>query len=582
MDVGTRLGAYELLGPIGAGGMGEVYRARDTRLQRIVAIKVVSSDMLDRPAVRARFQREALAIASLNHPNICTIHDVGHEKGVDFIVMEFVDGETLAARLSRGALPVREAVHYARQIAGAVDAAHRRNIIHRDLKPSNIMLSKSGAKLLDFGLAKLHQPVEPIGEMATVTNDISHSGDVLGTLRYMAPEVLKGKEADARSDVFSFGAVLYEMLTGEPPFKGASNARVIAAILTEEPTPVHELQPGAPWPLDWITRTCLAKDPDERWQDAREVARQLNLIEQTPMSPGTPTPLGPAPHRGARAPVWAMALGGVFAVIIGALALSLSFREAARGFNSQVVQATAAPHVVVLPCRPFGGVPEHQAQCDGFAATLTAMLGQLTARHALQVTAASDVHGKAVTTPQAARREFGATLALERSLIRVGDRLRVNYALIDTSTGTQIDGYSQAGAASDLFALQDAVVKWAVSALRLTVAGAEQLITARRGTQSIDAYAFALQGRGDRSTSRRRISAMRRLAPLNTECGASTTRADHSRRHDRCSKIISRSATWHVPIIGPDAASSRASCSNAPSCLATVHSPLIRRTVPCT
>jgi serine/threonine-protein kinase len=496
LEVGTRLGAYELLGPIGAGGMGEVYRARDTRLKRTVAIKVLSSAMLERPEARARFQREALAIAALNHPHICTVHDVGHERGLDFIVMEFVDGETLAARLSRGALPIREAVRYAREIASAVDAAHRRSIIHRDLKPSNIMVARSGIKLLDFGLAKLQQPREPIGEMATETKDISHAGDVIGTLRYMAPEVLKGADADARSDVFSFGAVFYEMLTGEPPFKGNSNARVIAAILTDEPTPIQQLQPHVPWPIEWITRTCLAKDPDERWQDAREVVRQLDLIEQTPLSPGTPAGMGSHPRAGRKMPVWAMALAAAFAVIIGALAISLVFREAARGFDSQVVQAGGAPHVVVLPCRPFGGVPEHQAQCDGFAATLTAMLGQLTARHALQVTAAGDVHNRGITTADAARRELGATLALEGSLMRVDDHLRVSYALVDTTTGRQIDGYSQAGPSADLFALQDGVVKWAIGALRLTANGTEQAAGWRRGTASSDAYAFALQARG--------------------------------------------------------------------------------------
>ena len=495
MEVGTRLGAYELLGPIGAGGMGEVYRARDTRLKRIVAIKVLGGDMLNHPDARARFQREALAIAAINHPHICTLHDVGHERGIDFIVMEYVEGETLSARLSQGPLPVREAVHYAREIAGAVDAAHRRNVIHRDLKPSNIMLSKTGTKLLDFGLAKLHQTAEaPLGDVVTETKDISRDGDVLGTLRYMAPEVLKGDDADARSDVFSFGAVLYEMLTGEPPFKGANNARVIAAILTEEPRPIQELQPEVPWPLDWITRTCLAKDPDERWQDAREVVRQLNLIEQTPMSPGTPASIG-LPRRAMRWPRWAIAAVAVLAVVIGGMVLSLVFRGA-RGLGAPV-QASGAPHVVVLPCRPFGGASAaQQAQCDGFAAMLTAMLGQLTARHALQVTAASDVHDRSVTTPEGARREFGATLALEGSLMSVDDRLRVSYALVDTATGRQVDGYSQAAAAADLFALQDGVVKWAIAALRLAVDSTERQAASTRGTQSTDAYAFALQGRG--------------------------------------------------------------------------------------
>src|SRR5687767_12527153 len=211
MEAGTRLGAYELLGPRGSGGMGEVYRARDTRLKRTVAIKFLAGHLLNNPRAWARFQREALAIAAINHPHICTIYDIGHEQGVDFIVMEYVDGETLSSRLSRGRLDVREAVRHARDIASAVDAAHRRNVIHRDLKPSNIMLTKSGAKLLDFGLAKLHKSPEAVlDEMPTETKDISDEGAVVGTWRYMAPELLKGGDADARSDVFSFGAVLYE------------------------------------------------------------------------------------------------------------------------------------------------------------------------------------------------------------------------------------------------------------------------------------------------------------------------------------------------------------------------------------
>ena len=291
---GTRLGVYELLGPIGSGGMGEVYRARDTRLNRTVAIKVLSASTLTHANARARFQREALAIAALNHPHICTLYDIGNEGGVDFIVMEYVEGETLSARLARGALPVHDAIVCARDVARAVDAAHRRGVIHRDLKPSNIMLTKAGAKLLDFGLAKVSDADAAVDDgTSTRSADISRDGAVMGTLRYMAPEVLSGFAADARSDVFSLGAVLYEMLAGEPPFKGANNARIIAAILTEDPPPLLEQRPELPPALEWITRTCLAKDPDERWQDAREVVRQLNLLEQGHASPATPTPIAP-------------------------------------------------------------------------------------------------------------------------------------------------------------------------------------------------------------------------------------------------------------------------------------------------
>ena len=499
METGTRLGAYELLGPLGSGGMGEVYRARDTRLKRIVAIKVLAGHTIDNPDARTRFQREALAIAAINHPHICTIYDVGQEKGVDFIVMEYVEGETLSSRLSRGALDIREAVRHARDIASAVDAAHRRNVIHRDLKPSNIMLTKAGAKLLDFGLAKLHKGAEvTIGEMPTGLSDISDDGAVVGTLRYMAPELLKGAEADARSDVFSFGAVLYEMLTGEPPFKGSGNARIIAAILTEEPRPIQQLRPEVPWPLDWITRTCLAKDPDERWQDAREVVRQLNLIEQTPLSP-TPASPSPLPRRRiAPIPVWAStATIAVLVTLVGLLAASLVSRRDHSLTPAAAAGGGTVPHVVVLPCRPIGEVSEaEQAQCDGFAATLTAMLGRLTAQHALQVTPASETHARAIANADAARRQLGATLALEGSLIRVADRLRVSYALVDTTTGRQVDGYSQTAAATDLFTIQDGVINWAIGALGLKLGQNERATPAARATQSIDAYAFSLQGRG--------------------------------------------------------------------------------------
>ena len=494
IETGTRLGVYELLGPIGSGGMGEVYKARDTRLNRIVAIKVLAATALNRPEARARFQREALAIAAINHPHICTLHDIGHENGVDFIVMEYVEGETLASRLSHGAIPVSEVIQYARDIARGVDAAHRRSVIHRDLKPSNIMLTKTGAKLLDFGLAKLREADQSTpGDKPTKTEDISRDGGVIGTLRYMAPEVLKGGEADARSDVFSFGAVLYEMVTGEPPFKGAGNARIIAAILSDEPRPILELRPDVPPALEWITRTCLAKDPDERWQDAREVVRQLSLLEQA--SP-TPTPAGlrtrPKPSR---VPIWSVA---AVAAAVAVAAVTMIWRQNA---TAPVATATAnrgtAPHVVVLPCRPIGDVSTaDRAQCDGLAATLTAMLGQLTTTHTLQVTPASEVHNRGITSVDEARRQLGATLALEGSLMRAGSDLRVTYALVDTGNRRQLDGVTLTAGASDPFGVQDRLVRWATGALRLTVDGSARASAAQRTTQSPDAYAFALQGRG--------------------------------------------------------------------------------------
>ena len=247
---GERLGPYEILAPIGAGGMGEVYRAKDTRLDRTVAIKVLPEHLAQSPESRLRFEREARAVSSLNHPNICILHDIGHQDDIGFLVMEYLEGETLAARLSRGPVGVEQALPYAIQIAGALAAAHRQGISHRDLKPGNIMLTKSGTKLLDFGLSKFHAPgADQAGAGAsvlpTVSLDLTEKGTILGTFQYMAPEQLEGKESNARADIFAFGAVLYEMLTGRKAFAGENQASLIGAILHTHP-PL--CQPCNRWP----------------------------------------------------------------------------------------------------------------------------------------------------------------------------------------------------------------------------------------------------------------------------------------------------------------------------------------------
>ena len=286
MTSGTRLGPYEVQQPLGAGGMGEVYRARDTRLDRSVALKVLALDIAGDPAARARFEREARAVAALDHPHICAIFDVGEADGTHFLVMPLLDGQTLAARLMKRPLPLDQAVTIATQIADALDKAHRQGIVHRDLKPANIMLTKAGAKLLDFGLAKLHPSPGPIsmsgmGAGAT-TSPGTAAGTILGTLHYMAPEQVEGKEADARSDIWALGAVLYEMVTGARPFAGDTPANVIGAILKDAPAALSSRQPRASTSLDHVVRACLAKDPDERWQSAGDVKRELKWIADTP------------------------------------------------------------------------------------------------------------------------------------------------------------------------------------------------------------------------------------------------------------------------------------------------------------
>jgi Tol biopolymer transport system component len=277
---GTRLGPYEILSPLGAGGMGEVFRARDTRLGRSVALKVLSSQLAGSPEFKARFDREARTISSLAHPFICALYDVGSADGADFLVMELLEGETLADRLEKGPLPLEETLRFGAQIADALAAAHRAGVVHRDLKPGNVMLTKGGVKLLDFGLAKLLE--EPAGadasHIGTAAQPLTSSGTLLGTVPYMPPEQLEGKEVDARTDLFALAAVLYEMATGRRAFVGESRASVIAAILRSEPPPMTALAPLTPPALDRLVRTCLAKDPDDRWQSAADVARELRWI----------------------------------------------------------------------------------------------------------------------------------------------------------------------------------------------------------------------------------------------------------------------------------------------------------------
>lgn len=285
MRPGSRLGPYEILAPIGAGGMGEVYRARDTRLDRTVAIKVLQQSLAGNAQLKMRFEREAKAISSLTHPHICTLHDVGTHEGIDFLVMEHLEGETLADRIARGPLPVDEALRYGVEIADALDKAHRRGIVHRDLKPGNVMLTRTGAKLLDFGLARSVDTTSGISpESATLVatptaaRPLTEEGTIVGTFQYMAPEQLEGESIDARTDIFAFGALMYEMLTGKRAFSGKSRASVIAAILAAEPQAVSSVRPLTPRALDRVISLCMKKDPDERWQSVYDVRLELESI----------------------------------------------------------------------------------------------------------------------------------------------------------------------------------------------------------------------------------------------------------------------------------------------------------------
>jgi serine/threonine protein kinase len=331
---GTRLGPYEITSPAGAGGMGEVYRARDSRLDRTVAVKVLPQALGERPEILQRFEREARAVSTLNHPNICTLHDVGSHDGTPYLVMEYVEGETLAERLSRGPLPIGDVYRIAIQIGDALDQAHGKKIVHRDLKPGNIMLAggktSTIVKLLDFGLAKLPEAqaaaaAGTLTSLPTVAQSLTAEGTIVGTFQYMAPEQLEGKEADPRSDIFAFGAVLFEMATGRKAFGAASQAGLISSIMKDDPPAVSQLEASVPPAFDRIVRQCVAKDPDNRWQTVRDLVHELRWVSES-SSQAAVAPAVIARRR--RKFGLASAAAVIFAAAFAALAF-VHFRESA-------------------------------------------------------------------------------------------------------------------------------------------------------------------------------------------------------------------------------------------------------------
>jgi Tol biopolymer transport system component/predicted Ser/Thr protein kinase len=312
---GARLGPYEILSPLGAGGMGEVYRAKDTRLERTVAVKVLPAHLAASAESRQRFEREAKTISQLSHPHICALYDVGNQDGVEFLVMEYLEGETLSERLLKGPLAFEQVLRYGIEIADALDKAHRQGIVHRDLKPGNVMLTKSGVKLLDFGLAKAVAPTTPQQMTSFPTQQaLTQEGRILGTFQYMAPEQLEGREADARTDIFAFGTVLYEMATGKKAFSGKSQASLISSIMGSQPPAISTIVPMTPPAFDRVVRTCLAKDPDDRWQTAHDVMLELKWVAEGGSAVGLPAPVL-AKRTSREWTAWAFAAVGILAAL---------------------------------------------------------------------------------------------------------------------------------------------------------------------------------------------------------------------------------------------------------------------------
>jgi Tol biopolymer transport system component len=364
---GARLGPYEILGPLGAGGMGEVYRAKDTRLGRDVAVKILPAHASQNAQARERFEREARAISSLNHTHICTLYDVGREGDADYFVMELLEGETLASRLTRGPLKLDEALKIAAQIADALAAAHKKGVVHRDLKPGNVSLTKVGAKVLDFGVAKRRD--EAISETATRTTPLTGQGSMIGTVQYMAPEQLEGKEVDHRADLFAFGAVLYEMLTGKRAFDGQSQASVIAAILEREPRPVSELLPTTPAALDRVVKRCLTKVPDQRWDSAADLAGELRWIAEGGATSTASHATSSSPMRSMA--VW-MCLVGAVVLLAAGIATGMILRRGNTTSAAVPMRLTIVPQAGVTPRGSIVDIAAFTISPDGRYVTLSA------------------------------------------------------------------------------------------------------------------------------------------------------------------------------------------------------------------
>jgi serine/threonine protein kinase len=376
LAVGTRLGPYEIESALGSGGMGEVYRARDTRLERTVAIKILNSALTASPEIKARFEREAKTISQLNHPHICTVYDVGHDQGTDYLVMECLEGESLAERLKRGPLALPELLKIGRDIADALDRAHRAGIVHRDLKPANVVLTKSGAKLLDFGLAKPagmnavaahgssnRAPLLSAAMTMTSPNPqqspLTEHGTLLGTIQYMSPEQIKGMEADPRSDIFALGATLYEMATAKRAFEGKSQISIASAILEKDPEPISSIEKSCPRGLDKVISTCLAKDPEDRYASAHDIKIELIWLASEPRKTQSEAQSGKLSRR----TVSLLIAAGL--LLVGMTALAANW--AARGNSMPLIQAVIpTPENVSLDATgDFGGAavisPDGQA-----------------------------------------------------------------------------------------------------------------------------------------------------------------------------------------------------------------------------
>ena len=497
LETGTTISHYRLIAKLGRGGMGEVYRARDIKLGRDAALKFLPDEYLQDPQKLERFRREAWAASALNHPNICTIYEIGEHEGLVFIAMELVEGKTLAELLKEGPLAIERVLFYARQIADALEEAHEHNIIHRDLKPANVMVTAKGrVKILDFGLAKQVRQVEPDAP-TDESLFMTEAGAVMGTVPYMSPEQLRGEAVDARTDLFALGALIYEMATGQRPFPETQTGRLISAILICAPQLPHELNSQITGDLEAIILKAMAKDAAKRYQSARELMADLGPQDSSlriSVTGSKSSALAPAAPRRKSA----LALIAAIAVAVCLLLVVFLVPSVRRHFtsSSSTPGFPAKKELAVLPFSVVGGSPSDNAFSLGLAETLSFKLTQLSSGNSLRVVSFDALSAGHVQTPKEAEKAFGVNLVLTGSFERAGDRVRISYALVNPSSGRQFKADTLTLPASDPFGIQDQVVEGTAGMLGLHVQTAQREKVESHGTQEARAFQDYLRGLG--------------------------------------------------------------------------------------
>ncbi|HEV2715535.1 MAG TPA: serine/threonine-protein kinase, partial [Terriglobales bacterium] len=493
---------YRIREKLGAGGMGIVYKAEDLRLGRLVALKFLPDHSVRDPRALERFKREARTASALDHPNICTIYEIDDDQGRPFIAMQLLQGQTLRERIGDQPVPLAQLLDWALQISDALQAAHAKGIMHRDIKPANIFITERGqAKIMDFGLAKLTSvDLMGSGEITlSSTGPLTHTGAAIGTVAYMSPEQARGEVLDARTDLFSFGVILYEMATGKQAFSGPTWAVTVHAILGQAPVSLNESVPGLPQRLQEVIDKCLIKNRDLRYQSAADIHRDLLKLKKDYESGKSLKSVRVAttwsPQRKLRlalsaALVLALAAAGIWGPrILRRLAISV-----APGQSASLVPARKS--IAVLPFAAVAGDPKITAFGKGLLENVTAKLSQLSANHDLEVVSARTLEDKKVATLAEAKKEFGVGLGLTLSLDKAGDLVRAAYSLTDAKSGKNLAGAQITAPVSDLFTIEDQVANGVAAALQISLRSDEKQAFGVHSTSQPEAYQYFVQGRG--------------------------------------------------------------------------------------